>query len=292
MAEKVARLGIERDPGYMYYVKDGAIWRVRRRGPTVPKTSPERVAHAGLVLDPAFIYFVDQDGDLCRARRQDDNAGEDAGTVHGEEVAFRVSVSPGSPRALLFEALAWPALSSRQSVTLPYPRSGYGGSALSISASDRYGAAMIYSGQSEVGYELFVLKPAIQHLGGLASVPGECDDTPPAFSPDERLVALAVEHNYWWVDPSDPEPDWDTPAKGGLARWSTLYVHDLSQRSRSEFPISVDLRTGWFPQGDGTWPRRLRFVGPRTLAVGVPWAAVEFTFDIPVSDTHIVAPSP
>lgn len=69
MAEKVAKLGISRDKDFMLYVKDGAVWRVRRKQPGVPKGKPERVADGGFEMDHNYIYFVDKDGDVSRAKR-------------------------------------------------------------------------------------------------------------------------------------------------------------------------------------------------------------------------------
>jgi hypothetical protein len=69
MAEKVAKLGISRDKDFMLYVKDGAVWRVRRKQPGVPKGRPERVADGGFEMDSNYIYFVDRDGDVSRAKR-------------------------------------------------------------------------------------------------------------------------------------------------------------------------------------------------------------------------------
>lgn len=69
MAEKVAQLGIERDPDLMYYIKDGAVWSVARKAPGVPKGRPRMVADAGLKMDTAYIYFLDRNGDVARARR-------------------------------------------------------------------------------------------------------------------------------------------------------------------------------------------------------------------------------
>jgi hypothetical protein len=69
MAEKVAKLGISRDKDFMLYVKDGAVWRVRRKQPGVPKGRPERVADGGFEMDNNYIYFVDKDGDVSRAKR-------------------------------------------------------------------------------------------------------------------------------------------------------------------------------------------------------------------------------
>ena len=69
MAEKVAKLGISRDKDYMLYVKDGAVWRVRRKQPGLPKGKPEMVKDGGFEMDNNYIYFVDKDGDVSRAKR-------------------------------------------------------------------------------------------------------------------------------------------------------------------------------------------------------------------------------
>src|SRR3954465_14772415 len=69
MAEKVAKLGISRDKDYMLYVKDGSVWRVRRKQPGLPKGKPEKVADGGFEMDNNYIYFVDKDGDVSRAKR-------------------------------------------------------------------------------------------------------------------------------------------------------------------------------------------------------------------------------
>jgi hypothetical protein len=69
MAEKVAKLGISREKDYMLYVKDGSVWRVRRKQPGMPKGKPEKVADGGFEMDNNYIYFVDRDGDVSRAKR-------------------------------------------------------------------------------------------------------------------------------------------------------------------------------------------------------------------------------
>ena len=69
MAEKVARLGIRREKDFMYYIKDGSVWKVPRKQPGVPKGRPEKVADGGVSMDFAFIYFLDKDGDISRAKR-------------------------------------------------------------------------------------------------------------------------------------------------------------------------------------------------------------------------------
>ena len=69
MAEKVAKLNIKREKDFMYYIKDGSVWKVPRKQPGVPKGRPEKVEDGGFNMDASFIYFLDKDGDVSRARR-------------------------------------------------------------------------------------------------------------------------------------------------------------------------------------------------------------------------------
>src|SRR5579884_2132298 len=69
MAEKVAKLGVEREKDFMYFVKDGEVWKVQRKQPGMPKGRPEKVADGGFEIDTNYIYFVDRDGDVARAKR-------------------------------------------------------------------------------------------------------------------------------------------------------------------------------------------------------------------------------
>src|SRR4051812_12600915 len=69
MAEKVAKLGVTREKDFMYYVKDGAVWKVQRKQPGVPKGKSEKVADGNFQMDTDFIYCVDKDGDVSRAKR-------------------------------------------------------------------------------------------------------------------------------------------------------------------------------------------------------------------------------
>src|SRR5262249_40925611 len=150
------------------------------------------------------------------------------------KVAFGIRVAPD--RELRFEHLDWPSRKLRGEVTLPYPRRGYGGAVLSLASASDHAAALLYSGQSETGYELFSLAPELRHVGGMPYVGGESDLSPIAFSSDGRLAALAVEKlAFWWTDPNDDDADWETPSAGGLVDWATLYVHTLGERSPAEF---------------------------------------------------------
>lgn len=69
MAEKVARLGIKREKDFMYYIKDGSVYKVPRKQPGMPKGRSEKVAEGGVTMDFSYIYFLDKDGDISRAKR-------------------------------------------------------------------------------------------------------------------------------------------------------------------------------------------------------------------------------
>jgi hypothetical protein len=69
MAEKVARLGIKREKDMMYFVKNGAVWKVPRKQPGVPKGRQEKVMEGGFSQDTDHIYFLDRDGDVSRSPR-------------------------------------------------------------------------------------------------------------------------------------------------------------------------------------------------------------------------------
>ena len=69
MAEKVAKLGVTREKDFMYYIKNGAVWKVPRKQPGQAKGKSEKVADAGISQDTDYIYFLDKDVDVERAKR-------------------------------------------------------------------------------------------------------------------------------------------------------------------------------------------------------------------------------
>lgn len=71
MSDKIARLGIKRDPDLMYFIKsDGNVWATPRKQKGQPKGKPRKVADTGLELDYSrFIYYLDGDGDVARKER-------------------------------------------------------------------------------------------------------------------------------------------------------------------------------------------------------------------------------
>jgi hypothetical protein len=207
-------------------------------------------------------------------------------TVHAARTGFRLDADYRS--GLVFTLLDWPAETIRSTVTLPCPRRGYGGVRLSISRQARYAAALLYSGQSEVGYELFSLAPSLKHIGGLPYMHGESDLTAMPFSPDESLVAVAVEENcFWWADPENEE----APAVGGRVEWAALLVHRIGRKKPSRYPLVVDLPAGWRAPEDGTWPAKLRFEKDNSISLVPPWGK-RFSFEVPPRQQSIVIPAP
>jgi hypothetical protein len=74
MSKKIARAGIEREPGYLYFVdKQGDISRssMARGGRGSKKrggTQTKKVARVGVRKEKGYLYFVDRDGDVARAK--------------------------------------------------------------------------------------------------------------------------------------------------------------------------------------------------------------------------------
>jgi hypothetical protein len=70
--QKVVKLGIKRDGGYLYYVdKDGDLARTpmaRGQKKSSTRKLPEKVAKAGIKRENGWMYFLDKDGDISRSK--------------------------------------------------------------------------------------------------------------------------------------------------------------------------------------------------------------------------------
>lgn len=71
MSEKVARLGVKKESGYLYFLdKDGDVGRAKMaRGRTDSGKRSEKVARAGVKKEQGYLYFIDKQGDVSRAPR-------------------------------------------------------------------------------------------------------------------------------------------------------------------------------------------------------------------------------
>jgi hypothetical protein len=72
MAEKVEKVGVKKEKGYLYFVdKQGDVSRAkmarggRKKGGAA---KAEKVEKAGVKKDKGYLYFVDKAGDISRAK--------------------------------------------------------------------------------------------------------------------------------------------------------------------------------------------------------------------------------
>jgi len=69
MAEKLVKLGIKRQKGYLYYVdKKGDVSCAKMARGKKKGGSPKKVAKYGIKRKKGYLYFIDKKGDVSRAK--------------------------------------------------------------------------------------------------------------------------------------------------------------------------------------------------------------------------------
>ncbi|MBI2649879.1 hypothetical protein HYX04_01035 [Candidatus Woesearchaeota archaeon] len=71
MAEKVAKVGVRKQAGYLYFVdKKGNVARAKmsRGGRKKGRAKVEVVAKAGVKKKHGYLYFIDKHGDISAAK--------------------------------------------------------------------------------------------------------------------------------------------------------------------------------------------------------------------------------
>jgi len=69
MTEKVAKVGVRRQKGYLYFIdKQGDVSRAKMARGGKKGGSPEKVARVGARKTPGYLYFLDKQGDISRAK--------------------------------------------------------------------------------------------------------------------------------------------------------------------------------------------------------------------------------
>lgn len=69
MAEKVLKVGIKREPGYLYYIdKKGNIARAPMARGGKARGKPEVVKETKIKREEGWMYFIDKQGDISRAK--------------------------------------------------------------------------------------------------------------------------------------------------------------------------------------------------------------------------------
>lgn len=69
MAQKVAKAGVKRAKGYLYYLdKQGDISRAKMARGGSKGGKPEKVTRIGIKRKVGFLYFIDKQGDVSCAK--------------------------------------------------------------------------------------------------------------------------------------------------------------------------------------------------------------------------------
>ena len=71
MAEKVAKVGVKRESGYLYFLRGSDVWRspMKRAGGPSAAGKAEKVASGNFSREEGYLYFIDKNGDVSRAKR-------------------------------------------------------------------------------------------------------------------------------------------------------------------------------------------------------------------------------
>ena len=69
MSEKVAKAGIKREKGYLYYLdKQGDVSRAKMARGGKKGGAPTKVTKVGVKRKPGYLYFIDKQGDVSAAK--------------------------------------------------------------------------------------------------------------------------------------------------------------------------------------------------------------------------------
>jgi hypothetical protein len=69
MAEKVSKVGVKREDGFLYFIdKQGDVSKVKMARGGKKGGKPSKVAKVGVKKEKGFLYFIDKAGDVSRAK--------------------------------------------------------------------------------------------------------------------------------------------------------------------------------------------------------------------------------
>jgi hypothetical protein len=182
--------------------------------------------------------------------------------------------------------------SSDVSVRLPSPREGIGGLELVVSPDERLAVLLVYSGQSEQGWELFAIEPELRHLSSLPYVQGE--GLAPVFSADSRHLAMIVR-----VEPRERGTGEAAEALLGpdasgevLIDWATLFIQPVPEGEVEASAIGTWVRRSTDPDEIYGWDlyESVRFTRNHQLTVPLPWGGL-LELPVPLGGS-VTTPSP
>ena len=69
MAEKITKLGVKRQKGFLYYIdKQGDVSCAKMARGAKKGGSPKKVAKCGIKRKEGYLYFLDKKGDVSAAK--------------------------------------------------------------------------------------------------------------------------------------------------------------------------------------------------------------------------------
>lgn len=69
MAQKIAKVGLKREKGFLYYLdKEGDISKAKMARGGKKGGKPQKVEKVGVKRETGFLYFIDKQGDVSRAK--------------------------------------------------------------------------------------------------------------------------------------------------------------------------------------------------------------------------------
>lgn len=69
MAEKIVKVGVKREKGFLYYIdKQGDVSCAKMARGAKKGGSPKKVAKCGIKRKEGYLYFLDKQGDVSAAK--------------------------------------------------------------------------------------------------------------------------------------------------------------------------------------------------------------------------------
>lgn len=176
------------------------------------------------------------------------------------------------------------------------PGTPVGEYAFVVSPDERYVAVFIESGDRTHGFELFEVRPAFRHIGGLSAVPG--DGRPPVFSVDSRWLVEFVADGYRVRGTDQHFTDLFDKRSGArvMLDWASLRVLRLPDGELHRVDVGVEMPVSAYPHEYTEWDTEdaVRFTAGDVAVLRMPWGqevAVPLPPSAPVTGDRSVTAS-
>ncbi|MFO0596342.1 MAG: hypothetical protein U0228_13585 [Myxococcaceae bacterium] len=203
---------------------------------------------------------------------------EELETSRGARV--RLEIDAGRTMSVVVDGGGEP----RKRVSIPYPSAGYGGHELLLSSNERYLVLWLYSGQSQIGFELFTFAPVLKHVASLPYVLGE--GLGPAFSADERYLAVASATNSSLNLEEVCEAD--VTQEPCVIAWADVHARALPDGVEERCRVDVRIPAGFPCEGDVSYYPTDLSVAADEVAFRTGWG-VQVRIPLPLPPVFVIA---